>query len=255
MKTLTVSILQTIVEDDPASNIEKFRTMARRIDGATNIFLLPELWTGSRGAEGSDAALREVRRVCAELGSYAVAGTMPWPSDGGLVNRAWVVNDAGAAFAFYDKVHLFSLGGEDKLFRPGNVPLIFEAWGVQCSVAVCYDMWFPEYARSIGLAGGRAIFVPAQWPRQRRGSWDLLARSSAATSQTYVVSCSAAASGDGRFFGSSLVASPWGDVLASLGEEEGVLTFELDLGEIHKCRKHLSLESDRRPDLYKLLAH
>jgi predicted amidohydrolase len=234
------------MSDDAGENVERFCDMANRMDGSTDIFIMPELWTGICCEEGSSAALSAVCAVCADVGTYAIAGTMPWPVCGGLANRSWVVNDAGAAFAFYDKTHLFSSGGDDSFFTPGDRPLVFDLWGISCSVAVGYDMRFPEYARCVGLAGGMVIFVPSLWPAAWLDSWEMTLRSAAASSQTYIVACNAA-------FGRSAVVSPWGNIVSSLGEDEGIMSFKLDIGEIFKCRKHLPLENDRRPELYRLL--
>ena len=164
------------------------------------------------------------------------------------------MNDAGEPFAFYDKAHLFSPSGEDKIFKAGNAPLIFNFSGLRCAVAVCYDIRFPEFTRSLGLAGARVIFVPALWPKSRRGAWSLLLRSAAATAQAFVVACASAGGTPGSvYFGGSMIASPWGDELVSLGEDEGALTLTLDISETDKCKKALPLERDRRPELYRFL--
>jgi predicted amidohydrolase len=290
VKELTVSALQMHISHSAAKNIEKFRSMAEKMDGTSDIFLLPELWTGMCNAEESEAALEAVCAVCRDLGAYAVAGTVPWPCGNGFTNRAWVVNDAGTPFAHYDKAHLFSLGGEDKIFTAGDKPLIFSFRGLDCSVLVSYDIMFPEYSRCAGLAGAKIVFVPARQPLEWHGSWEMLVRSSAASSQAYVVVCNAAGT-EGLYqfeikglkgealkpvwtiaqphhkqpidselvlnpatsFGLSLAVSPQGGVVESLGEREGILTSRLDISEIFKCRKRLPLTEDRRPELYGMI--
>jgi predicted amidohydrolase len=254
MKELTVSALQMNISSSASENIGKFRSMAEDMDSPIDIFLLPELWTGMCGADESEAALRAVCGVCRDRGAYAVAGTMPWPLGNGLVNRAWAVNDAGTPFAHYDKAHLFSFGGEDKIFTAGDSPLIFSFRGLDCSVLVSYDIMFPEYSRCAGLAGGKVMFVPAGQPAESRGPWEMLVRSSAASSQVYVVACNAA--GDGGLTpesGFSAVVTPQGNIMGSLGGGEGILTSRLDIGKIFKCRKSLPLAKDRRPELYGMI--
>ncbi|MDR1515462.1 MAG: hypothetical protein LBS45_07200 [Synergistaceae bacterium] len=277
VKSLTVSALQMDIAPDVSENIRTFRSMIEKMDRSTDIFLLPELWTGRTGCTGrtktrvegeSAAALESVREVCRDRGLHAVAGTMPWPSGDGFVNRAWIVDDAGTPFAFYDKAHLFSNGGEDKVFAAGDKPLMFNLAGIDCAVLIGYDMMFPEYARCAGLAGGQVIFIPARWEQGGQNGqklWKALLRSAAASCQVYVVACSAAGSGEltleasfeyfGNFgnFGKSAVVSPWGDVAGSLGEKAGILTSRLDIAEIAKCRKDLPLDRDRRPELYGML--
>jgi predicted amidohydrolase len=223
------------------------------MDASTDIIILPELWTGCRDADSSPAALDEIRELCSSLGVYAVAGTLPWREGDMTVNRSWIVNDSGSAFTFYDKAHLSSRDG-DGTFTAGKRPGIFDVGGVRCAAAVGYDIRFPEYTRSMGLAGAGVLFVAARWARASRGAWEALLRSAAAASQTYVVACNGAGTiSRPPCFGTSLIASPWGDVTAALGEREDVLTSRLDLSEIAKCRKLLPLEKDRRPGLYRLL--
>jgi predicted amidohydrolase len=229
--------------------------MAEGMDAATDIFLLPELWTGMCGAGEAASALEAVCRICRDRGVYAVAGTVPWPSRDRPANRAWVVDDAGTPCAFYDKAHLFSPGGEDKRFAAGDKPLIFSLRGIDCAVLVSYDIRFPEYARCAGLAGGLVFFIPSAWPREERGAWGTLLCAAAASSQAYVVGCNAASGGlmHEAGFGGSVAVSPQGDITGMIGEGEGILTARLEIGEVFKCRKQLPLERDRRAGLYGML--
>jgi predicted amidohydrolase len=54
-------------------------------------------------------------------------------------------------------------------------------------------------------------------------------------------------------FGGSVAVSPQGNVTGVIGEDEGILTARLEIGEVFKCRKQLPLERDRRADLYGML--
>jgi predicted amidohydrolase len=253
VKEITVSVFRMAVSSGAYENIGKVRSMAEEMDSA-DIFILPELWTGMCGTEESKAALDAVCRVCRDKGVYAVAGTMPWPCGGRPANRAWIINDAGMPFAHYDKAHLFSSCGEDKIFAAGNAPLIFRFRGATCSVMVSYDIMFPEYARCAGLAGGEIIFVPAGPPAMWGGAWEALVRSSAASSQAYVIACASSGAGlthEAAF--ASIVATPAGDIGGLMDDGEGVLTSRLDMSEIYKCRKLRPLTRDRRPELYGLI--
>lgn len=54
-----------------------------------------------------------------------------------------------------------------------------------------------------------------------------------------------------RFYGSSFIAGPHGEILAEAGrEEEAVITARLDLDAIRAARAAWGLFRDRRPDLY-----
>ncbi|MDR1944300.1 MAG: hypothetical protein LBQ19_05710, partial [Synergistaceae bacterium] len=186
------------------ANIGKALGMARGLSQPADVLVLPELWAGGDPAD-SPRALEAVKAICAELGTFAVAGALPWRSQDGVSLRAWIVNDAGAAFAWYDKTHIPSTG---EAYKAGESPLIFDAGGISCGVAIGYDILFPEFTRSIALAGAGVIFVPARWPESRRDAWAPILRSAAATGQVYVAACGASGGLEKSFFGGSSLVSP-----------------------------------------------
>ena len=80
-------------------------------------------------------------------------------------------------------------------------------------------------------------------------------RATACANQVYVVACNCTGTPSGHaLLGCSMVVSPWGDVIARLGDEEGTLTASFGLHEIEKSRKNIPLERDRRADLYSVLS-
>jgi N-carbamoylputrescine amidase len=57
--------------------------------------------------------------------------------------------------------------------------------------------------------------------------------------------------GEIRFYGSSFITGPTGEIVADLGrEEEGVIGARFDFDEIAKARASWGLFRDRRPELY-----
>ena len=85
-----------------------------------------------------------------------IAGTVAnRKPDGGIYNTACVFDRKGELTAQYDKVHLFSPSGEHEFFRCGDRPCNFELDGIPCSLAVCYDIRFPELIRSEMRAGSK----------------------------------------------------------------------------------------------------
>ncbi|MDR1472781.1 MAG: hypothetical protein LBS75_09680 [Synergistaceae bacterium] len=257
MDRFAVSIIQLDASESNARrNVERALDAAGSMSEMPNLLMLPELWTGSRAAPGeSRSALASLSALCAARGIHAVAGTMPWPSGDGVANRAWAVDDLGRGYAFYDKVHLSSKEGENERFKPGCGAGIFDAGGVVCAVMTSYDMLFPEFHRPIALAGARIFFVASRWCDEANGVWEITARATAAWNQAFVVACNRTGeTEDGKFHGNSMIVSPSGDVLGRLGREEGVLSVLLDLGEIKRTRRNLSIESDRRSDIYTILS-
>lgn len=267
MSELRVSLLQTnVLWNDPAANIAKVRAMLgdlSRREEVPNMILLPERWTAPFDPErvpyeaaqvaASEEALRAVSGACEEMGAFALAGSLPWPAEDGLAVRSWLVDDRGLCAGYYDKAHLFSPDGESRAFEAGSSPLFFELCGFNCSVMTCYDVFFPEFGRSLALCGADVLFVNAAWPSKRKDIWGVLLRALAIQNQLYVVACnSTGRSGGQDFCGASMIVSPWGDVLAVADTHELILSFTLRLSEVGKCRKTVPLSRDRRQNLYQL---
>ena len=84
--------------------------------------------------------------------------------------------------------------------------------------------------------------------------WEMLFRARAVDNQVYTLGCAPARDPQAGYvsYGNSLAVSPWGEVIARLGAEAGVLTVDLDLERVEQVRGQLPLLKQRRTDLYEL---
>lgn len=228
-----------------------------------DVVTLPETWNVGFFPRENLAALSDqdcgcVRRVFSalarEYGVNLIAGTVAnQKQDGGVYNTACVFDRKGNMIAQYDKVHLFSPSGEHEWFRNGNAPCNFELDGIRCSLAVCYDIRFPELIRTEMLAGSQIQFVVAQWPKSRQLHWDTLNRARAIESQCYLCCTnSVGAAGEIRCGGHSAVYGPMGECLILGGEREQILVADMDLEEVARVRAEINVYRDRRPEVYRL---
>ena len=224
----------------------------------TRLALLPELWTCSFDnarmeghAAKSPRALQELAAWARDRGSWVAAGSLPWRTEEGLVNRSWLVNDVGCSVGCYDKAHLFPLLDEHRVFCSGDVPLFFELDGFSCATAICYDLRFPEYIRALALRGIAVLVVVAEWPLSRLLAWRTLVQARAIENEMYVVACNRCGEGGGETWGGhSLAVAPDGTVLAEGGEAEELLSVDLDLREVQSMRRRLPVWEHRRRELY-----
>ena len=84
-------------------------------------------------------------------------------------------------------------------------------------------------------------------PTPRIGHWSLLARARAVEDQAFVVALNGCGDQGGITLGGrSAVIDPWGAVLAEAGDDEQVLTVELDLAQVTKVRADFPVLADRR---------
>ncbi|NCB32118.1 MAG: carbon-nitrogen family hydrolase, partial [Clostridia bacterium] len=169
-------------------------------------------------------------------------------------NTALVFDRQGVCLARYDKTHLFSPMGEHEFFQPGNSLCTFRLDGVLCGLLICYDIRFPELARSLALQGMEVLFLPAQWPKQRVPHLSLLCEARAVENQMFVAccnSCGSDASGT-HFGGHSCAIDPWGKVLARAGGDPCFLSADCDLSIVAGIRGSINVFQDRRPEVYRL---
>ena len=189
--------------------------------------------------------------LAADNGMWLIPGTFPVRNEAGIVNRMHVYSPRGDLAHTTEKVHLFRQMGEDRVFDGGRPGGTFEMDGVTAGAIICYDLRFPELARSLALDGCRIMFVPAQWPASRKGLFRCLLRARSAESQTFAVGCNLGGTHLGvDFQGGGAVARPSGELLEAEDVAEGVHDYIVDPSEVDEMRRRLSCLDDRRPDTY-----
>jgi predicted amidohydrolase len=178
----------------------------------------------------------------------AITGSIIIEEKGAYFNRLLFVKPGGAV-SYYDKSHLFGIGGEDKAYSKGTRNLIEQFREVNISFQICYDLRFPVWARNINNSYDLLINV-ANWPDARRGVWDTLLRARAIENQCYVVGVNRTGlDGNGiLYLGDSKVVDPKGDLLTTMKEyKEGVAICEISLESLRKFRDKFPvyLDADR----------
>jgi predicted amidohydrolase len=269
---LRVACVQLTSSADKAANLEKAeRLVARAATGGADLVVLPEKWNGI----GDAAFLHEVAEPldrgesvatmsgwAKRLGVALVGGSITERRDGRekLSNTCCVFDADGTLAAVYRKIHLFDVevGGhvyrESEAEEPGDEPVVTELEGWPVGLSVCYDLRFPELYRILALEGANAVTVPAHFTLYTgKDHWELLLRARAVENQLYVVA--AAQVGEtlpGRpSYGRSLIADPWGIVLAAAPDEETVIAAELDRARLEDVRARLPSLANRQPDAYR----
>lgn len=263
-------IQYTLLSLQPQANRARVRAMVRARQQAGGVvagsmLVLPELFsTGTLPQDFDRTGAAEIARedrdflaaLACETASFVVAGVLgEEPVRSGndrLRNLCVVIGPDGHEVSSYQKIHPFSLGGEDRIFAGGRTVVTATAGGFRLQTAVCYDLRFPELFR----AGARAdagqgvdlIVVPANWPASRREHWDVLLRARAIENQCYVagVNCLGTQHGTPYAGGSALV-SPKGDVLAAGGEAEGLFSSDISADHVRAWRRVFPALRDRKP--------
>lgn len=260
MEKLTISMAQIdIVLGEPKRNVEKVEKLAAEAaEHGTDILVLPELWSTGYDLENAPRhATNTDGGVFAAVGELArqykmhIVGSALSTLGEGVGNTAVMHNGRGENIAQYSKLHLFRLMDEDQYLVSGDEAVMAGTlWGGM-GLSICYDLRFPELFRQYALGGAKLIFVPAEWPHPRLMHWRTLLRARAIENQLFIVACNRVGTvGETVFCGHSAVIDPWGETVVEGGEEEALLTAEIDLGVADEVRTQIPIFADRRPGVY-----
>src|SRR5213079_1337025 len=171
-------------------------------------------------------------------------------------NTSLVFDSDGEIVATYRKIHLFDVevGGvvyrESESEEPGDAAVVADAEDWTVGLSVCYDVRFPELYRILALEGAELVTVPAHFTTPTgKDHWHVLLRARAIENQYFV----AAAAQWGETlpgkpaYGRSLIADPWGVVLAQAPDEDTVITAELDRSRLREICDKLPSLKNRQP--------
>jgi predicted amidohydrolase len=132
-----------------------------------DLVCLPEMLNkGGRRDASYDEVAEELRgptyqllaRKARQFGMY-VLGCI-YDRDGDFIfNTAFLTDRAGELVGTYRKVHLY-WPEEREGVSPGDAFPVFQTDFGTVGVMICYDSWFPEVARVLGLKGAEVVLFP-----------------------------------------------------------------------------------------------
>lgn len=178
--------------------------------------------------------------IAREFGVHLVAGMVEQvPGAERIRNTLLALGPDGTPVARYRKVHLYDAFGhlESDVVEAGAIeaPATFSVGDVTFGMQTCFDLRFPEGCRRVAAAGAQVLVLPAQWipGPSKVDQWTTLLRARAIENTVYVAAADQCAP---RGAGSSMIIDPTGSVLAELGDEPGVITATIDLGQLGQVR-------------------
>lgn len=244
----------------PQENLNKVRMMtAEAAKRGSDLVIFPELWSTGYDLENAvDYATPTDQGIFTDVAALAqrfkiqiLGSCLSLLGESLFGNTAVLFDSQGKNKGEYSKIHLFRLMNEEQFLTAGDQLVMVETrWG-RAGLAICYDLRFPELFRQYALAGARIIFLPSEWPHPRLGHWQTLLRARAIENQMYIVACNrVGTSKNTDFFGHSCIIDPWGETIIEAGEEEILLTADINLTKVDDVRKKIPIFSDRRPEIY-----
>jgi N-carbamoylputrescine amidase len=280
MTSVIVAAAQFACTWHRAANIAKAKTMVREAAArGARIVVLPELFETPYFCQDQSAehfALAcpfEGNPLIVEFADLAKELSLVLPlsfferAQNAYFNALALIDADGRVIGRYRKSHIPDGPGyqEKYYFHPGDTG--FRVWPTRygnLGCAICWDQWFPETARILALKGADILIYPTAIgsepppapPVDSRDHWRRVMQGHAAANYLPVLAANRIGAEQGqtgelRFYGSSFIAGPTGEIVAELGRgEEGVITAAFDFAAIAKARASWGLFRDRRPDLY-----
>jgi nitrilase len=237
-------------------NLAKIAELTCGLKGRCDLAVLPE----NCCCLGRSASIRKI--ACSQeemllrlsplvktLDTPMLFGGVPIREKDLIFNSSLLIAPNGDLLARYDKIHLFQLNpqaaskiDETALYAPGTTPCTLELNGWRISLSICFDLRFPELFRA--TAPSDLILCTAAFTQATgQAHWEILLRARAIENQCFVAGvgqCGTNPETGGKLYGHSLMAGPWGDVLAEMpADQEGTRVVALEKQTICEVRKKL----------------
>lgn len=187
---LRITLAQVdLVWENPEQNRLDLEMQLGQLIGKSDLVILPETFTTGFSMRATDLAepmdgptVNWLVNLSHKTG-MAIGGSLLIKDNGLFYNRFVFVTPQGE-FTYYNKRHLFSIGGEATSFTPGDQRVIINFLGWRIALYVCYDIRFPVWCRNVNDTD--LMIFTANWPAARQVVWNTLLKARAIENQVYV---------------------------------------------------------------------
>lgn len=248
---MKVAILQTdLVWENPIYNRLTIESKVLSSDKKFDILVLPEMFTSGftmnpeRVAETMQGETIQWLKSLAKQKKTAIVGSLVIEEEGNYYNRLVFVTPKGE-IQHYNKRHLFTLAGEEKVYTKGTEKVIFEYKDWKICPQVCYDLRFPVFARNV--EDYDLLVYVANWPKVRTQAWDALLKARAIENMSFVIGVNRVGKdANGHdYIGHSQVLDELGNELISPFEESDLQVVSLSKKKMHETRAKLNFLNDK----------
>lgn len=270
MSKFKLAMVQMAVGLSKPENLARATKLIKEASGAgAKVITLPECFNSPYGtkyfpeyAESiPDGPSTEALAKAAQDNSvYIVGGSIPERHGDKLYNTCTIFNPKGELITKHRKVHLFDIDvpgkirfQESEVLSPGDHLTIFSTPFCTIGVGICYDIRFAEMAQVYASKGCSLLLYPGAFNMTTGPAhWEALQRARALDNQVYVATASPARDPGAGYvaWGHSSVVDPWGDVISTIDEKEGIVYADIDLARMEEVRRNIPIRTQKRLDLY-----
>lgn len=241
------------VVNDPHQSLAKLEEVTRNIHNSlpwVELICFPELFvTGQHQFVSDGPAIIDLAEpipgplterfsnLAQDVGCWLVPGSFFERDGEQIFNSSVVIAPDGELVAHYRKLFPWepqeSTAAGDLGFCVWDIPHVG-----RFGLCICYDMWFPEVARTLAWLGAEVILHPSMTSTSDRVVETVIARANAIFNQCFFIDVNTV----GRYGGGrSQIVDPDGTVLQLGTEHESILTHLLDLAHVRRTRTNGTL--------------
>ncbi len=195
---------------------------------------------------------------CRLAGNYGMVIVLPLCERKGsrYYNSAAVIDADGRLLGVYRKVHIpqIPLWHEKDCFSPGNTGLpVFKTRYLTLGVQICWDNFFPEGSRALGLGGAQLIVAPTAAAMKTHERWQTAVAANSIANGLFCLRVNRTGSEESQdFYGETFATDPDGELIGEpAGMTDSVSLFEIDPADVDRARSMWPFFADRRPDVYR----
>ena len=172
-----------------------------------------------------------------------------------VYDTSFLISKSGKVLSTYRKIHLYDALGfkeSNKMISGSNITKPVKTSIGKIGMMICYDLRFPEMARSLATAGAEVLVIPSAWVKgnMKEEHWVTINKTRAIENGCYVIAPDQVGN---IYCGRSLVVDPYGKILLDMKKKQGIGFVNIDLNKVKQTRKILPLLKNRRTDIYPTL--
>jgi nitrilase len=283
---MRLGVIQMSPGADKAANLAQAERLIDSCLAADRpgLVALPEMWTCLGGDRAGKFAAAEqlpppgsgqaggpayefLRGLARRHGIYVHGGSIgetdPEGAADRICNTTLVFDPDGAELARYRKLHLFDITTPDgqgykesSTYAPGARVVTCRVGAFTLGLAICYDLRFAELFLALRQAGADLIVLPAAFTVQTgRDHWEPLLRARAIETQCWLAAAATvgahtdigrAGPSERHTYGHSLIADPWGHIVARASDGPGWTSARLDPALTARIRRDMPVLQHRR---------
>lgn len=248
---MKIVLLQSnLVWENPKANIVHFTNQINSLTEQVELIVLPEMFTTGftmnpfNCSESMDGTTVKWMKKTAKEKQVALMGSIIIEEEMSYFNRLIFVYPNGDSI-YYNKRHLFSLAGEDNVYRKGTEKVIIEYLGWKICPLICYDLRFPVFSRNV--ENYDLLIYVANWPNERIQAWDILLRARAIENLSYVVGVNRVGKDQNKLVypGHSQVIDPLGNYLIEPYDKELIKIINVEKEKLIEIRSKLNFLANK----------